>query len=198
MNRTEAREILWETVRDNVRHNHYKRTTDLADKYYRFVTGDGLDKDMVQFVQREDDTMFQQRKNITRHIISTVVKNLMDVQYKVPRSNSLTRKIEYEGDKQGKRTEEFEGILGKFWGDKSFDDYMGIRNVEMNNTDPNTFVITEFKDFDPAEKHAQPYPFESDSKMSVNYEVDNNVLQWLIVKQKIMCSMSGIGYSLGM
>jgi len=78
MNRTEAREILWETVRDNVRHNHYKRTTDLADKYYRFVTGDGLDKDMVQFVQREDDTMFQQRKNITRHIISTVVKNLMD------------------------------------------------------------------------------------------------------------------------
>ena len=185
MDREEALRVLWDTVRNNTRHEHYKRTVDLADKYYRFVTGDGLDKDMVQFVQREDATMFQQRKDITKHIIPTVVKNLMDVQYKVPRSNSLTRKVEYEGNDQGKKSEEFEDILSTFWGDKSFDDYMGIRMVELNNTDPNTFVITEFKDFDAAEEHLAPYPFESSSAMSVNYEIDNNILLWLIVKQMI-------------
>ena len=185
MNRIEELAILWDTVRNNTRHKYYDRTVELAEKYYRFVTGDGLDKDMVQFVRREDATMFQQRKDITKHIIPTVVKNLMDVQYKVPRSNSLTRKLEYTGDKQGTKAEKLEGILAKFWGDKSFDDYMGTRTVELNNTDPNTFVVTEFKDFDATQEHLQPYPFESSSEMSVNYEVDNNILQWLIVLQAI-------------
>lgn len=185
MDRNEALQILWDTVRNKTRHEHYDRTVTLAKKYYRFVTGDGLDQDMVQFTQREDTDMFAQRKRITKHIIPTVVKNLIDVQYKVPRSNSLTRKLEYDGEKKGDRAEEIEEILGKFWGDKSFDDYMGIRSVELNNIDPNTFVITEFKDFDPVKEHLQPYPFESSSEMSVNYKIDNNVLQWLIVRQEI-------------
>ena len=184
MTRDEALKILTDVVRDNKRHKNYKRTCDVAEKCYRYRTGDGLDKELQIFVPRESEEMFAQRCRITKHIVSTTVENLEDVYYKVPRSNSITRVLQYKGDKTNKKAKEFEGILGEFWGDKSFDEYMGIRSVELNFTDPNAFMISEFKDFDPDKEHLQPYPFEVTSKMAVMYEYDNNILQYLVSQQE--------------
>lgn len=189
MERDEALRILQDTVRDDLKHENYKRTVEVAEKCYRYVTGVGLDDEMQRFVQRESLEMFDQRKRLTKHIIPTVVKSLIDVQYKVPRSNSLTRVLEYDNEEGDTKAVEFENILGKFWGNKSFDDYMGIRFIELNNLDPNTFVVIEFKDFDYLTEHLQPYPFEVSSKMAVNYEFDNNILQFLIAQQDARYTM---------
>jgi hypothetical protein len=114
--------------------------------------------------------------------VPPTLKNLIDIQYKVPRSNSLTRVLQYSGDESGEQSAKFEAILSKFWGDKSFDDYLAVRFIELNNIDPNTFIIAEFKDFDNEIENLQPYPFESKSAMSLMYEYENNVLQYLVVK----------------
>lgn len=185
MDRDEALEILAEVVREDKHHQDYERTVDVASKCYRLVTGDGLEDDLKKFTQRETDEMFQQRKDITKHIVPTVVKNLVDVQNKVPRSNSLTRVIKYKGDEENEKVKDLEDILGGFWGNKSFDDYMGVRFIELNNIDPNAFVVAEFKDFDPINDHLKPYPFEVKSDMAVMYEYDNNVLQYLISKNTV-------------
>jgi len=184
MTRDEALKILTDVVRDNKRHKNYKRTCDVAEKCYRYRTGDGLDKELQIFVPRENTEMFAQRCRITKHIVSTTVENLEDVYYKVPRSNSITRVLKYEKDKQNKRSKEFEDILRKFWGNQSFDEYMGTRSVELNFIDPNAFMVAEFKDFDPDKEHLQPYPFEVTSEMAVMYEYDNNILQYLCVQQE--------------
>jgi hypothetical protein len=61
---------------------------------------------------------------------------------------------------------------------------MGTRSVELNNIDPNAFMVVEFKDFDPDKEHLQPYPFEATSEMAVLYEYDNNILQYLVIQQE--------------
>ncbi len=183
MTREQALKILTDVVRDKKRHKHYERTVKVAEKCYRLSTGEGLETELQQFTPREDPEMFAQRCRITKHVVPTVVRNLMDVQYKVPRSNSITRVLKYEGDEKNKKTNEFEKILDKFWGDKSFDEYMETRVTELNNIDPNTFMIVEWKDFDPDKEHLAPYPFEAPSVMAVMYEYINNVLQYLVVQQ---------------
>jgi hypothetical protein len=185
MTRDEALQILTNVVRDKKRHEHYERTIKVAEKCYRLSTGDGLEKDLQRFQPRESDEMFEQRLRITKHIVPTIVKNLIDVQYKVPRSNSITRVLKYENDNTSARTQEFEDILDGFWGTDSFDQWMETRMVELNNVDPNAFMVVEFKDFDPDKEHLQPYPFEVTSKMAVMYEYDNKVLQYLAVQQEI-------------
>lgn len=184
MEREQAIKILTDVVRDGKRHKNYERTVKVAEKCYRLSTGEGLDVELQQFQPREDPEMFEQRKRITKHIVPTVVKNLIDVQYKVPRSNSITRVLKYENDNTAKKSKDFEAILDKFWGVDSLDEYMEIRVTELNNIDPNAFMVVEFKDFDPDKEHLQPYPFEVTSPMAVMYEYDNNVLQYLVCQQE--------------
>jgi hypothetical protein len=184
MTREQALQILTDVVRDGKRHKHYERTVSVAEKCYSLSTGEGLDKELQKFQPRETEEMFAQRTRITKHIVQTVVKNLIDVQYKVPRSNSITRVLKYENDNTSEQTQQFEEILDHFWGTDSFDQYMETRIVELNNIDPNAFMIVEFKDFDPDKEHLSPYPFEAKSAMAVMYEYSNKVLQYLAVQQE--------------
>jgi len=184
MTRDKALQILTDVVRDKKRHKNYQRTIDVADKCYRLTTGEGLEKELQKFQPRESEEMFEQRVRITKHIVPTVVKNLIDVQYKVPRSNSITRVIKYEDDNTSEKTKQFEAILDEFWGTDSLDQWMETRLTELNNVDPNAFMIVEFKDFDPDKVHLSPYPFEANSKMAVMYEYINKVLQYLCVQQE--------------
>ena len=171
---------LIQMIMTDQRHPDYERVKDLATMYYRFVTGEDLDEEMVQFTQREDEDAFEQRKDITQHIIPAVVSNLVSVERKVPRSNGMTRVVAYDGDDKNKRTAEFEEILGKFWGNQSLDDWMSVRFLELNDIDPNTFMIIEWEDFDNEKEKASPYPYESKAPEAVMFEYFNNILQYLL------------------
>lgn len=157
------------------------RTTELASLYRKLVTGDGLDLLLRQFVQRESLEAFTERKKLTQHVVTTVAKNIMDVFYKVPRSN-YQRILEHSGDNNEKLTAELENVMSTFWGIRDLDNYVQTRWLEMNATDPNGFVVVEIKPFDNNRERAKPYPFEVDSKEAVDYTYDNNVLQYLTVK----------------
>lgn len=156
----------------------------LAKKYRQYVAGEDLDSLLRQFVRREDEKLFEQRVKLTKHIVTAISKNLMDVFFKVPRSNSARRILTYDGDDEG-RLKELNGILAKFWGVEGFDDYMATRYIELNHIDPNAFVVFEFKPFDNEKELVQPYPFEVYSGNAVDYKYENRVLEYLIVKGSV-------------
>lgn len=181
MNKEQALQRLIQVVSKGAKHPWYERTTELADLYRKLVTGDGLDKLLRQFVQRESADAFKERVKLTQHVVTTVTKNIMDVFYKVPRSN-YQRILEHLGDNSERMTAELEGVMSTFWGVRNLDEYVQTRWLEMNATDPNGFVVVEFKPFDNQRERAKPYPYEVTSHEAVDYKYENNVLQYLTVK----------------
>lgn len=183
MDREQAIKLLIRVIK-GARHANYNHTVDLAKLYRTLITGDGMDEMLKKFVRRETDEEFEQRVNLTEHIITSVCSNLMDVAYKVPRSSSKSRILKYK-DNNEKNLSEIEAILGRFWGDKSLDDYMDTRFIELQHTDPNTFIVTEFKNFNADIERASPYPFEVNSANALDYLYDNNILQYLVCSTSI-------------
>ena len=174
---------LSEVIRRDERHRDYKRVNELSELYKKLITGEGMASLLFQFTPRESEELFKQRLRLTQHITKTVSQNVMDIFYKVPRANSVKRQIGYE-DNDTARLKELNWLLSEFWGDQSLDDYMNMRWFEMNFTDPNTFVVVEWKDFDNNEERAQPYPFEVDCKAAVQFEFKNNDLVYLVAEQE--------------
>ena len=171
-------DFLAETINGKT-HKYYARTVKLADLYMKLVSGEDMDSLMRQFVKREDDELFKQRKEITQHITASVADNIIDIFNKIPRSNSMNRILKNDNED---KLDQLVSIMSKFWGIDSLDDYIAVRWLELNFIDPNTFVVIEWKDFDENKEYAQPYPFEVKSSQAVNYLFKNKVLQWLISK----------------
>ena len=172
------KDILIDIVRKDKRHANYDYIVKRTKVWRAIVSGEGIDEYYHQFNQRETLEQFDQRKRITQQITSSVCKNVRDIEFKVPRSNSITRVIGTDTGKEGE-LKQFKEILRTFWGDSSLDDYMDIRWVELNDTDPNSFVVLEWQPF-AKDQHAQPYPYEVKSEQAIFYEYDNNKLQYLV------------------
>ena len=185
---------LFEVVVHGLKHANYPRTITLSKMYRQFVAGEDLDSLLKQFVRREDSTMFDQRKALTQHIVTAVCKNLTDVFYKVPRSNSSIRTLTYVKDKaQEDNIQKLNAILDKFWGVESFDNYMQTQYITLNMLDPNAFVVFEWKQFDNENESLQPYPFEVFSQDAIDYAYENRILEYLIVKGSTQMDSPGLG-----
>ena len=184
MEKEKVNEYISEVVKDNIRHADYTRVTTLAAKYFTYYSGEGLDDELQQFTPREEEELFTQRKAITKHIVTSVAWNVTSVEKKVPRSNGITKLIGYKTENDAKLKELTE-TLNKFWGDSTWDRYMEVRWIELNDIDPNTFVVFEWGDFNPVKELLQPYPFEVDSLQAIDYLYKNNILQYLTVLNNI-------------
>lgn len=186
---TQAFDIIADTVTNNIYHKHYKHVCEYAEKMEILITGKGMDKLLKKFSRREDDVQFKQRCELTNAITPAVSSSIMTPFYKVGRSNNIIKSISFESDnnKESKIKDVTEASLF-YNGDKSLHRYLETRLVELNFSDPNSFIVTEF---DQPEIGAQgellykvePRPFEVSSHNAINYYYKNNILQWLIVKE---------------
>jgi hypothetical protein len=180
--------VLQKTVAEGLRHEDYKRVTDLAALYTKIITGEGVNELLTQFVKREDVEAFDQRVRLTQAITPAVAASLISPFYKVPRANNISVKIEFESTEDYEAKEEkLKHALLKYNGDVSLDGYMEGRFVELNWLDPNAFIVTEFKDgerdeLDNLKEPVQPYPWEVSSEEAVNFKYENNTLKWLVVR----------------
>ncbi len=183
MTEQEIIQRLYKVADKGLRHVHYDRTVMLAGDYLAYVTGEGLDKMLRQFVRRESAELFKQRVDITQHITTTVVSNIEDVFRKTSRSN-YRRTLEYQGDVNADgKAAALESILRKFNGELTVDGWCNTRLLELNFTDPNTWVVLEWKDFDNRYKSAQPYPFEVPAACALDFAHDpRGELTYLIAK----------------
>jgi hypothetical protein len=180
MNQQQAILIVKDIIQGSLRHKNYSRTVEKATKYKRYITGEGIDKEMQKFGRREDDEAFKQRVLITSNITETVCANLIDPQYKLPRSNSIEKRLSYVSP-DNKKYDEITRILSNFWeNSKSVDDYMSKAWIELNNIDPNAFVAIDWKTNFNGER-IKPYPVEYLSEQVYHFNKTNGDLTWVCV-----------------
>lgn len=187
-----AGELLIDVIYNNRQHRDYKRVTDMAEKLMALVTGEDMEPLMKQFKRRESKDEFQQRVLITQNITSTVCQNIKKPARKVPRSNAAQRILAYDDDEEKKKLREIERILKRFWGNVSLEKYLNERWVDLNYTDPNSFIVVEWKDFDNKKEKAKPYPFHVNSKDAIYFKYEDNILQFLITKHYLRDAAGGI------
>ncbi len=184
MDKERGLELLRGVIKDNLEHQDYKRVTDLADKYYKLVTGSKIEDLLARIITRETEEEFTQRTNITKSVCPAILNSTKLPFQKATRKQPIVRRLDYEGDSEAKKLE-LEEYIGKYWGDKSLEKYLEYAFVDYNYTDPNAFLITEFAAFDPVKEKAQPYPFVATSSEAIMFEYHNEILDYLIVKLPI-------------
>ena len=186
MDKIEGFKELRRIVTDNIRHRDYKRVCDLADEYYKMVSGDGISDLLRRIVSRETVDEFEMRKTITNSIIPPTLASTKLSFQKAVRKKPKVRKIDWEteGDYE-KRQAELELKIAEYWGDASLEKFFEYAYVDYNYLDPNAFLITEFDEFDARKEKAKPYPFIATSEQAIMLEFKNNILQYLVVKLPI-------------
>ena len=168
------------------KHANYNRVKDFSEEYEAHITGEGIEKYLVQYVGRETKEMFDQRVKMTNSINPSIANSLMKPFYKVSRNNNISKKYDFRDEKINERVEI---ALNDFNGDKIDNtDGLGLwlktRFVELSFSDPNAFVVIEW-DAVPLNEKIKPRPFELASKDVLNYEYKGEELQWLFAKSDI-------------
>jgi DNA-binding XRE family transcriptional regulator len=176
--------VLTEVVKNNKKHQDYKRVTTLADKYFKLVTGNGIEKLLQQIITRETEDEFKQRTNITKSVCPAILNSTKLPFQKAARKQPIVRNLDFEGDSDTQK-QKLEEYISKYWGDKSLEKYLEYAFIDYNFTDPNAFLITEFAAFNPLKEKAKPYPFVATSEEAIMFEYHNEILDYLIVKLPI-------------
>jgi hypothetical protein len=184
MDKVKGYEVLIEVVKNNKTHQDYERVTELADLYYKLVTGDDICDLLKQIITRETEEEFKQRKNITESVCPAILNSTKLPFQKASRKQPIVRKIEFANDSDNNKTE-LEQSIKTFWGDKSLEQYLEYAYIDYNYIDPNAFLITEFAPFDANKEKAKPYPFLAISNECIMFEYQNEILDYLVVKLPI-------------
>ncbi len=184
MTAQDALTLLTELIKNQIFHEDYKRVTELSELYKILITGKNHEKLLKRFISREDEDMFAQRTAITQTITPAISSSLMKPFYKVGRAGGVVKKIDYN-PKNDEKTKEIFGYVEKFYGNKSLDFYMTNRFTDISFTDPNSFVLVDFKPFDSNVEKAKPYPMEINCEAVMNFHYDNDMLEWMLAKYAI-------------
>ncbi len=180
MTEQQAIALLGDVVQTDKRHKHYYHTIKRAKEYKAFITGEGMEEYVRQVERREDDESYRQRLDITINITETICAEVIDPEFKLPRSNSIERTLIYTDNDKNKK-DQFDDIVRKFWDNKfSVDRFMGKKWIELNNIDPNAFIVIDWKPNEDGSR-IRPYPVEYLSENVINYRVVNGILEWVVV-----------------
>jgi hypothetical protein len=182
MDKIEGLGLLKKVIEKNLTHQDFERVKDLADKYYKMKTGAEITDLLEKIVTRETEQEFEQREDISKSVVPSILNSTQLPFQKAIRKQPLLREILY---KSADKKKELELIIGKYWGEKSLEEYLEYSIIDYNYIDPNAFLITEFESFDPKKEKAKPYPFIASSTEAIMFEFKNEILQYLIVKLPI-------------
>lgn len=189
LNKDQAKIVVINTILNDIRHPDYHRTVELADLYKKIITGKDIDSLLIQFNPREDLVAFEQRKRITKVTTPAMASSVMKHFYKVPRTDRVVKKIIPIEKGNLQRVNEIQEKLDLFYGSDNeeggLDFWLKNRFVELSFTDPNTFIVIEFDEFDATQTTPNAYPYEVSSYMAVNFEIENNNVDWLISREPI-------------
>jgi len=179
MEKKTAQEYLKKVIKDKIRHKDYNRTVELAEEYRILYTGKGMEK-FIKLIYGIDIPSEQ----ITS-IIPPILKSTQYPFNKVFRTKPIERKIDYNAKDVESKISDLETYLGNYWNNRSVEDYLQYALIEYGYNDPNAWIVTEFKDFDPIKEKAKPYPFLVLASEAIDYSIINGTVEYLIVKQVI-------------
>lgn len=182
--------ILFDTIKNNLRHFDYDLVKKTAEDYTTYATGLNIKDKLKQFNGRESEDEFQQRLLITQINTPDIFRSCIKPLYKVGRTPAAVM-VQWQGKDAAKTTELKKELFeaGKnFWGKRDVTKYITQRVADLEATDPNSWIIVEFSgNVDPTkpETKARPYPFEANAKEAINFKIENNETLWLVVLNKI-------------
>lgn len=168
-------------------HRDHKRTTDIADTYRTYITGDGIGKKLIQYTPREEKTMFDQRCTLTRSTTPAVASSIRQPFNKVVRNDRIRKTIKMQSENRENIVKQ---MMLKFYGsarkkNKGLEYWLKTRFVELQFIDPNSWVVMEWDAPQTASEVIQVRPFEVNSTMAKNFFVVNDEVKWLFVEQEI-------------
>lgn len=184
-----AKEILKATITKDLKHPDYVRVCKIADEYTKYVTGEDVGSLLARFNPRESVEQFTQRVELTQAVTSDMANRLLTPMYKIGRSRADVTLSWKSTENTDKKKTLLLDAASNFYGDESVESYLTNRMVELDATDPNSFIVVEFAGaYDPAkpEQKVLPYPFEVNSKEAINYQYINNELQFLVVENEFI------------
>lgn len=166
-------------------HPNYERVSNLARKYKALITGEDNDFLMEQFVRRESKEMFEQRKIITQAITPAVSSSLEKPFNKVARNDKVKKEFDFKNASKNNIVQGMiDGFYGSRYNNRGLDYWLKMRFQELTFTDPNAWIVLEWEAQE-ANKPLEPHPFEVSSEQAVNFDIKNEELQWLLVRQNI-------------
>lgn len=181
---TQGVSIVKKAIVNNTRHKDYTRVVELAEKYTAYVTGENVEKLLRQFVPRENDSLFKQRVAITTLTTPDIAHAIASPMYKLGRVTANKSLSWKDAQKTANNKMELAKVTDKFTGGRSVDKYIQIRQVDLDQQDPNSWIVVEFEEaIDPNKPaiKANPYPFEVASKNAIDFKFVNDIAQWLLV-----------------
>lgn len=185
-NLKQGAKILFDTINYGLRHQDYNRVIEVAKDFTIYATGKGISDKLQRFNSRESTEQHVQRLLLTIPNVQDIFFSCVKPLTKVGRTPA-TINLSW-ANKDTKETVSLKNQLvnaaKNFWGKKDVNQYITQRQADLDSTDPNSFVVIEFKEaVDPSDPNskAKPYPFEVNSAEAINYCYKNNDLQWLVV-----------------
>lgn len=193
MQLSDALKLVNRLIETGETHQDYTRTKELAETYRIYITGCDIAKKLIQFVQREDAALFAQRLKITKSITPAVASSIRQPFNKVVRNDRVRKvvNVKNEGRKQA-----IEQMIKGFYGaarkmNRGLDYWMNTRFVELNFSDPNSWLVIEWEAPEDEAKTIMPRPFEVSAEQARNFFIVNDEVKWLFVEQPI--KFSGYG-----
>lgn len=190
-------DILRDTIINSTTHPHYDRVCELAEMYEAFIANEDeirtdengkttvhnkLNKFLRRFVRREDEDLFEQRVNLTKHYTPAICKQIMHPFNKVVRSNRVTKFIDAENEvKKDLIVKTFEKFFGEAEND-GIEQFLIDRFKILTFTDPNAWLRCAYDGFDHNYEKPQTYPIEYSSKDVLNFSIVNDQTKWVVVK----------------
>lgn len=186
MDQITAKDLSKHMVRNSERHQDYDRVVDLADEYMRLITGEEVDQLLMQFVQREDATMFEQRVRLTQSITPAVASSIMKPFFKVSRNDKIRVRHDFGNPDKDRAVND---MIKSFYGSKrkknrGLEYWLKTRFMELSFYDPNAWIVTEWETPE-ANEIPQPHPFEVTSREAINFKIQNDELKWLFIETAI-------------
>ncbi len=199
MDLIQANAIIKDNIKQNLRHPDYTRTVELAEKYYKLITGDKIDTLLKRFNPRESKELFEQRVRLTIAITPEIIGSVLKPFRKVARTTPLVNRFEPVKDLPDETAGQMSDVIkdrvknfyGADAGQDGLDYFLETRFTDLSFTDPNAWIVVESDPFNPDIEKAKPRPFEVSSREALNFNIRNNMVNWLLVGQDIMMIKPG-------
>lgn len=189
LNQQQAQAVMYATISEQLKHADYLRTIELMDMYTKYITGHNLESELIQFNPREELHMFEQRIRLSNLTAPALLSSVMNPFYQVTRTDRIVKKIIPSVKGNTELISQIQEKINLFYGSDNeeggLDFWLKERFVELSFTDPNTFIVMEFDEFNRLIEHPTAYPFEVSADMAVNFEIENNNVDWLIAREEI-------------
>ena len=162
-------------------HQDYEHTVTISDEYRAHLTGVGIGAYLKQFNRREDEKAFEQRVLLTEAISMPSLEKTLNTFNKIYRTEKIKKDFIFEDKKEKplKSVTEIKKAQAKFYNPQSLEHYLNEKMGFLNFSDPNTFIVVDFNDFDPNNEKASPRPVEYYSPQVKDFQYIQKDLQYL-------------------